>query len=434
MTDSTGQKPTAWSSERAFVLAMASAAVGLGNIWRFPYLVGDNGGAAFVLAYLVAVLALGLPLMTMELAAGTDAQGGVVRAFREVNARAAWFGWLVVGLTLVILSYYLVVTGWTLGYAVDSVRGDLRTFDDFTDGVGPVAFFGVALALTALVVFRGVGLIERLSRIVMPVLLAVILLLAAYGLTLDGRSDALRFLFSPEFSDLASPQLWVLAFGQAFYSLAVGQGYLMTYGRSLPEQANLPRAAATVMVVESGIALVAGLMIFPIVFSFDLDPAEGTDLAFTTLPVAFDDMAVGGVLAVVFFTLFSVAAIGSCIAGMKVIKTALVEEFRLRESGATLAAVGLLLPVGLLSAVSFTPLEVELFGQPALEFVDLVTANQVVIVSGLLGGAVISWSVPRDALLRHFPGRYRVFGVKAIRAVRYLWVVVLVILLASALV
>jgi neurotransmitter:Na+ symporter, NSS family len=422
-----------WSSERAFVLAMAAAAVGLGNIWRFPYMAGENGGAAFIVAYLVAVLALGLPLMLVELGAGSLAQGGVVRTFRAVHPRAGAFGWFVLSLTVVILSYYLVVTGWTLGYAVDSVRGDLRTFDSFTDGAGPVAMFGAALAVSAVVAFRGVALIERLSRLLMPLLVLVILGLAGYGLTMDGREEALGFLFSPDFTDFTSPRLWVLAFGQAFYSLAIGQGYLMTYGSSLPEGVNLPRAATAVTAIETGIALVAGLMIFPIVFSFGMDPSEGTELAFSTLPLAFDDMAVGPVLAVVFFSLFFLAAISSCIASMKVIKTTLVEELRLDDIRAVLVAVGLLLPLGLLSAVSFTPFEVEFLGRPFLEFMDVMTANQVVILSGLVGGALLSWFTPRQVILNFFPERLRILGLHTVRAVRYLWLGVLVVLVASML-
>jgi neurotransmitter:Na+ symporter, NSS family len=148
-----------WSSEKAFVFAMAAAAVGLGNIWRFPYMAGENGGAAFIMAYLVAVLVIGLPIMLVEISAGRVEKGGVVKTFRTVNRRAGWFGWLVVGLTLVILSYYMVITGWTLGFALDSLSGSLRSFDDFTSSGEPLLYFGVVAVITALVAYRGVRLI-----------------------------------------------------------------------------------------------------------------------------------------------------------------------------------------------------------------------------------------------------------------------------------
>lgn len=420
-----------WSSEKAFVLATAAAAVGLGNIWRFPYIAGENGGAAFILAYLVAVIVIGLPLMLVEISAGRLERGGVVKTFRSVNKRTAWFGWLVAALTLIILSYYLVITGWTLGFAIDSLSGSLTSFDEFTNGYKPLFYFFAALGITAGVALRGVKLIELTSRMLMPVLLLVILFLAGYGLTLPGSSEALSFLFSPDFSEFTNPVLWALAFGQAFYSLAIGQGYLMTYGSFLPKKINLPRATATVAGIETGIALIAGLMIFPIVFTFGLSPDEGTELAFSTLPLAFGSLAIGSILAMVFFWLFFLAAISSCIASMQVIKTTMREELNISNARAVGLAVLLLLPLGILSAFSFTPMEIELFGRPFLQFMDMVTANQIVILSGLIGGAIISWSIPKRSVERLFPRRYRHFAWHVVTATRYLWIGVLLILAAS---
>ncbi len=426
-------KHTKWSSERGFVLAMIAAAVGLGNLWRFPYIAGENGGAAFIIAYLVAVVAMGLPLMLIEISAGRGEKGGVVKTFRAVHKKAAWFGWFVVALTLVILSYYLVVTGWTLGFAVDSLDGKIGSFSDFTSGVKPLLYFGIVLLISAAVVLRGVGLIEVLSRYMMPVFLLMILFLTGYSLTMAGTPEALAFLFSPDFSALASPTLWALAFGQAFYSLAIGQGYLMTYGSSLPKKVNLPRATGTIAGVETTVALMAGLMIFPIVFTFGLNPAEGTELAFTTLPLAFGNIVIGSVLAVLFFWLFFLAAISSCIASMLVIQTAIKEELHLDHGKAVIVALLVLLPLGILSALSFTPMEVSVFGRPFLEFMDMLTANQVVIISGLAGGAIISWSIPRHIIVNLFANKYRALASHTLLATRYLWVVVLIVLIASLL-
>lgn len=423
-----------WSSEKAFVFAMAAAAVGLGNIWRFPYVAGANGGAAFIIAYLIAIIAIGLPLMLVEISAGRIEKGGVVKTFRTVNKHAAWFGWLVVTLTLVILSYYLVITGWTLGYAVDSLSGSIRPFSQFTDSAEPLLYFGIVTAVTALVAFRGVRLIELTSRMLMPVLLLLILFLTGYSLTLGGASEALSFLFAPDFSAFTSPKLWALAFGQAFYSLAIGQGYLMTYGSYMPKRINIPRATATVAGVETGVALIAGLMIFPIVFTFGLNPAEGTELAFTTLPLAFGNISIGPLLAIVFFWLFFLAAISSCIASMLVIKTAIREELRLTNGWSVIAGFLLLMPLGLLSALSFTPLEFSVMGRPFLEVMDLFTANQVVILSGLIGGAIISWSIPRHRIINLFADKRRAMAAHTIVAARYLWLAVLAILAGSLLV
>lgn len=420
-----------WSSEKAFVLATAAAAIGLGNIWRFPYIAGENGGAAFIIAYIVAVVVIGLPIMLVEISAGKIENGGVVKTFRALNKKAAIFGWAVILLTMLIMSYYLVITGWTLGYAVDSLSGSVQTFDQFTSGSAPLFYFGAVMLITAFAVFKGVKFIEVLSRYLVPVLLIVILALTAYSLTLPGAGEALAFLFRPDFTAFASPSLWALAFGQAFYSLAIGQGYLLTYGSYVPEKTNLPRATGIIAGVETSVALIAGLMIFPIIFTFGLNPSQGTELAFVALPLAFGDISFGAILAIAFFWLFFLAAISSCIAGMEVVKNAMQEEMRLNKVWATVAAFLPIFPLGVLSALSFTPLQVEVLGRPLLELLDILTANQVVIVSGLVGGAIISWSIPRQNFVNLFANRYRALASHVVIATRYLWIVVLGVLLLS---
>lgn len=420
-----------WSSERAFVLATAAAAVGLGNVWRFPYMAGENGGAAFILAYIVAVLTLGIPLMIMEISAGRIERGSPVKTFRALYRPAQWFGWLVVGLTMLIMSYYLVITGWTLGYAVDSLRGTIQPFDEFTAGFASIWYFLAVVIITALVVARGVKLIELLSKIMMPLFVLIILFLTGYSLTLPGAGEALSFLFTPDFSSFLSPTLWVLAFGQAFYSLAIGQGYLITYGSFVPDHVDLPRATGIVAIFETIVALIAGLMIFPLVFTFGLNPEQGADLAFSTLPLAFANIPFGSTLAIAFFWLFFLAAVSSCIAGMEVIKTALREELRLTQTWATVAAFMPILPLGLLAALSFTSVEFVVLGRPFLEVLDIFAANQIVILLGLIGGAIIAWRIPRQTVVNSFSNRYRHYAKHVILATKYLWVIVVGILLLS---
>lgn len=421
-----------WSSERAFIFATAAAAVGLGNVWRFPYLAGENGGGAFILAYIFAVLVIGIPLMIVEIGAGKAEQGGAIKTFRKINRRfGGIFGWLVVGITMIIMSYYLVITGWTLGYAIDSLTGSIRTFPEFISDYRTLLFFAGSVLITAFIVAKGVKMIEVLSTIMMPLFLLIILFLTGYSLTLDGAGQAAKFLLSPDFSTLLSPQLWVLAFGQAFYSLAIGQGYLVTYGSFMPEKTNLPRAVSTVAIFETMIAIIAGFMIFPIVFSFGLDPAHGSDLAFTTLPIAFANIPFGGILAALFFWLFFLAAISSCVAGMQVIKTAMREELRLTHNWATIAAFLPILPFGVMAALSFSPANFSFLGRPFLEVLDLFAANQIVIILGLIGGALISWNISVNEITNMFRNRYRAFISHTVIATRYLWIVVFGILLLS---
>lgn len=423
-----------WSSEKAFILATAAAAVGLGNVWRFPYIAGENGGAVFIIAYLIAIVTLGIPLMIMEISAGRVERGSPVKTFRSLHPWAGSFGWLVVGLTMLIMSYYLVITGWTMGYAIDSLTGNIKSFGDFTAGFSSIYYFLIVSLITALVVARGVKLIELLSKIMMPLFLLVILFLTGYSLTLSGAGEAISFLFTPDFSSFLSPTLWVLAFGQAFYSLAIGQGYLITYGSFLPEKTNLPRATGAIAGIETTVALIAGLMIFPLVFTFGLQPDQGADLAFTTLPLVFANVPFGTVLAIAFFWLFFLAALSSSIAGMEVVKTTLREELRLTQGWATIAAFLPILPLGILAALSFTPAEFTLFNRPFLEVLDMFAANQVVIILGLLGGAIIAWTIPRHMVVNGFSNRFRPYAAHVITTTKYLWIFVVAVLLLSFLI
>ncbi len=425
------QQRAKWSSERAFVFSTAAAAVGLGNLWRFPYMAGDNGGAAFIIAYLIAAVILGFPIMVLEIGVGRAAQGSPVRTFRRYHRLAPLFGWVVVGLTGIILSYYLVITGWTLGYAARSVTGRLVGFEEFTAGYISLWLFFVVAIVAAGVLVRGVEGIEKTTTVLMPVLIVIVIGLAAFGLTQAGAGEAMRFMFSPDFGALASPSMWLFAFGQAFYSLAVGQGYLITYGSHLPDKVNLPRAAGSVAVIETAIALLAGLMIFPMVFTVGLAPDEGSELAFNTLPRVFEVIPGGAVLGAVFFVLFFLAALSSCIAGLKVVVTAVKEEFALSQARAVVATIVPVVVLGVPSALSFTPVQLSLAGRPFLEVVDLFAATQIVVASGIIGGALISWLVPRERLVEKMGVTHEGAAWWMITAARYLPIPVLILLLVT---
>ncbi|MEX0930278.1 MAG: sodium-dependent transporter [Candidatus Paceibacterota bacterium] len=427
-----GEHRTQWSSERAFVYATIAAAVGLGNIWRFPYLAGENGGAAFVIAYLIAVFFLGLPLMMIELSAGRIERGSPVRTFRRIFRPAGWFGWLVVGLTLLIMSYYLVVTGWTLAYAIGSSSSNgVKPFSEFLSGYDSLYYFMIVAGLTALIVRIGIRAIELLSRLMMPFLAIVVLSITLYSLTLPGAGQAVMFLFNPDFAAFASPSLWLIAFGQAFYSLAVGQGYLITYGSFLPAKTKIPRATIFVALVETSFAIIAGLMIFPLVFTVGIDPAEGTRLAFEALPHAFSFISYGSLLAILFFWLFFLAAFSSCVAGMEVVKTAFKEEWRISSQHATFISFLLIFPLGTLAALSFSPLKLTLAGRPFLEVLDLFAANQIVVVCALVGGAIITWLLPRATLVDNLGTEWKSSAWWTITVIRYLPIAALILSLLT---
>ena len=382
-----------WSSERAFVFSMAAAAVGLGNLWRFPYMVGENDGAAFILAYLIALIVIVLPIMMLEVSAGRLAQGSTVHTFAQVNRFGRFFGWCVVALTAGITSYYLVITGWTLGYAVDAVRDELSVFSDFSDGYASLYYFLAILALVSLVLLRGLAAIEAFSKLLMPLLLLVIVGLVFTASRMEGWNEASRFLLQADFSAWRNPELWMMAFGQGFYTLAIGQGYLVTYGSYIPRKAHVPRACLVVGVTETTVALLAGWMIFPFVFSYGMDPGEGSQLAFSTLPRVFEDMRWGFPVAIAFFVLFFLAAFSSSLAGLKVVISAVAEEFRISHASAVgIVALGMLL-LGIPSALSFTPLELTIAGTPFLDWLDQVVGGQLVLVSGIVGAGFFCWLV-----------------------------------------
>ncbi|MHA7816012.1 MAG: sodium-dependent transporter [Pseudohaliea sp.] len=383
-----------WSSEPAFIASMAAAAVGLGNLWRFPYIMGENGGGAFVVAYLTALIVVVMPIMILEVAAGRLSKGSTVGTYRQVNRFGTAYGWFVVLVTTAITSYYLVITGWTLGYTVEALRGDVRVFEQFSAGFNSLWYFLATTALAAAVLLRGVRAIETLSKLLMPALLALVLFLVSRAAQTPGWGEARDFFFQVDWARLLDGKLWGFAFGQAFYTLAIGQGYLVTYGSFIPRKTHLPRACLVVAGVETSVALLAGWMIFPYVFSFGMAPDQGSALAFETLPRVFERQAGGGLLAVLFFALFFAAAFSSSLAGLKVIIAAVAEEFRLREKSAVLAVAVLMALLGSASALSFTPLQLTLGGEPVLDAVDRVAGGDVIIFSGLTGAALLCWFIP----------------------------------------
>lgn len=397
-----------WSGRAAFVLATVASAVGLGNIWRFSYVAGENGGGAFLLAYLAAVAVLGLPLMVAEFALGRRARADIVSAyaFEMRSSRWAWAGWLAVGSALLILSYYAVIAGWAWRYFGTYLTGaDIGSgretvaahFAGFLASPQTVAWQLLVLALATAAVIAGVRSgIERVARAVMPLLAIIVIGLAAYSLTLGGARAGLAFLFAPDLAALARPQVWLAAFGQAFFSLGVGVGTLATYGSYAPGEAGLARSALLVAGIDTSFALVAGLAIFPAVFAFGLDPAHGPALAFVTLPQVFAVMPAGAWVGLAFFALLAFAALSPTIALIEVPVAALMKARGWSRRRTALAASGAAFVAGLPSALSdsalaaFRPL-----GVGVLEAIDRLASNLLLPSGGLCVALAVGWAWPR---------------------------------------
>ena len=428
-----------WTSQRAFIISSVAAAVGLGNLWRFPYMMGENGGGTFVLCYLLCILAVGLPLFTLETTAGSLTDRGPVGVFRRINGRyGSWIGWFIVAVAVALMSYYLVITGWTLGYLVDSIRGDLRPFEDFTSGFSSVWYFITVGVLVFLVLRRGTGSIEVLSKVLMPALMVMVALLAIYSLTLSGSEDAMAFYTSFDLALFLDPQTWRMAAGQAFFSLGVGTGVLITYGSYIPRNVNILASSAAVAVTNSAISLTAGVAVFSIIYTFGIAPDTGTHLSFAAFPKVFDELPGGRVLAPIFFGSLFVAAFSSSYSLLAVAVAPLRYELGLSDNSAALIATGTILALGIPSALSFTPVELSILGRPFLEWADQIVGSGVVVLAGFAGAALIAWMLPRRAMVEEMTSGWRQAGLMrllpygAIEVGRYLPVVALLVLVVTA--
>jgi len=392
-------------------MAAAGSAVGLGNIWKFPYVTGENGGGAFLLIYLACILALGVPLIMAELAVGRGARRNPVGAFRAL-AGGAWplVGMLGIFTGFIILSFYIVVAGWTLAYVVFTASGQLtstdpqalgQAFGGFISGsylpIGCAALFMIA---TAGVVIGGISNgIERVSKLLMPLLFVLLIVLVFRVITLPGAAQGLNFYLLPDWSRV-SADTFTAAIGQAFFSLSLGMGALLTYGSYLHEQQHLPRSSLSVAGLDTGIAILAGFMILPAVFAFGFNPESGPKLAFITLPAVFASMPAGVIFGVIFFLLLTVAALTSAVSLLEVVVTYLIDEWYLTRRRATIIAALVCFAVGIPSALSQGASEAFVInGVPFLDWMVKLT-DFLLPLGGMLTALCVGWIIgPRAVTL-----------------------------------
>jgi len=395
-----------WTSQRAYILASIAGVIGLGNIWRFPYMAGQNGGGTFVLAYAICIFAIGVPLTVLEASAGKYVGRGPVGLFRRINSRwGPWAGWFLVVMIIAIMSYYLVVTGWTLGYAVDAIRADLKPFSEFTAGFASLWFFLLAAALSFVVLLRGIGGLERMGKIMLPLLVVTVGGLAIYSQTLSGAGEAREFYFSFDLERFLEPKTWQMAAGQAFYSLAIGQGFLITYGSYIPRSVNIVNSSAAIAATNAVISITSGLMVFAIVFTFGIAPDTGSQLSFTAFPKIFGGVPGGLFIGIAFYILLFMAAFTSCVGGLAVVLAPIRDEFHMSRRRAALIVVAIVTALGIPSALSFTSMGLTIGGKPFLDVMDQITGSGVVVAAGIVGAALIAWLLPRAHLFKAMNAR-----------------------------
>lgn len=415
-----------WSTRMAFVLAVTGSAVGLGNIWKFPYIAGQNGGGAFVLVYLACVLLIGMPVMMSEILIGRRGRRNPVATMgllgeEEGNSRH----WRLVGgmgvvAGILILSYYSVIAGWTLAYILKSALGTFANatseavggaFDSFVGDWRRVAFaHTLFMALTVFVVARGVerGL-EQAVRFMVPALLALMLVLLGYSITSGSFGAGVSFMFTPDFGALSWESV-LAALGQAFFTLSIGMGAVMAYGAYLPQETSITGASGWVVVADTAIAMLAGLVIFPLVFANGLDPADGPGLVFFTLPLAFGQMPAGTIFATIFFVLLTFAAWTSAIALMEPAVAWVVERFHRTRGQAALIIGGLIWVFGFGTVLSFSALSDFTFYKGTIfENIDHLTSNVMLPLGGVFITIFAAWVMCRNSSAEELGGAGAVY-------------------------
>lgn len=409
-------KRDSFGSRFGALVAMAGSAVGLGNLWRFPYLVGENGGAAFIIVYIVMVFLLCLPIFISEFVVGRRSQKNAFAAFRDLSGGSAWkwVGLFTIIVPLIVLSYYSVIGGWSVDYLLKSVtfsftggesQASMNTlFSDFVSSTwAPLIMHTLFLLATTLIVVVGIkDGIEKFSKIMMPLLFFIVIGIAVYSLTLPGAGKGLDYLFKPDFSKVDG-NTFAAALGQAFFSLSLGFGTIMTYASYVDKKENALFQSTATAVSDLTFALIAGVAIMPAVFAFGLDPQSGPGLVFETLPFVFSQMPAGGVIAIAFFVALLVAALTSSISMLEVAVAYLVEEKGFKRTGACGLLFVLCWVVGALCSLSFGPLSgVKIAGQSIFDFFDSSSSNILMTLGSLLTVLFVGWRLKKTDVYDEF--------------------------------
>lgn len=408
-----------WSSKWGFLLAAVGFAVGMGNIWRFPNVLGQNGGSAFLFLYLGCALGIGLPLLITELTIGrrgrSSAPGSLVAVAKEVGRSPRWGGVGSLGIfcAFIILSYYTVISGWTLDYFVRAARGALQD----VDATESAAMFSGLLQNPWLLIFwntvvhmmifyvirQGVqsGL-ERAVKILMPALFVTLIVMVIYGSIAGDMAATIKYLLEPDFSKVTFSTA-MAAIGQAFFSIGIGMGSLIVFGAYLPEDYSIPRSATAIIFLDTGVALLAGFAIFPLVFQYGLEPTSGAGLIFETLPLAFGQMPGGQMFGAIFFMLLISAALSSCLGLAEGCVNWVDEKWGVKREKGILMIIGATWLVGILSILSlgawsgFYPLDFipGYAGMGIFDALDHLAANNLLLVGGMLLSIFFGWLVPK---------------------------------------
>lgn len=437
-----------FGSRFGVLVAMAGSAVGLGNFWRFPYLMGEHGGAAFVLVYIIFALLLCMPIFIAEFLMGRRSQQNSCSTFYALSGKKIWkrLGFITVLTPFVILSYYCVVGGWSLYYLFKAIALDFTShtsqesistmFTTFVSSVyEPFLCHAAFLVIVAVIVAKGVkGGIEKFSKLMMPALFVLVIIMAFYSISLPGAEGGIEYMFKADFSKL-DKQMYLDALGQAFFSMTVGGGVIMTYGSYVSKKENILTQSIATTISDLIFAIIAGLVIIPAVFAFGVDPQSGPGLVFETLPFIFSQMPGGVVVAIFFFIALLLAAVTSAISLMEVPVTYVADEMKMSRKSACVVLTFIIWFIGALCSLSFGPLsDVKIFGRTFFDFFDFFSSNILLTVSSLLIVLFVGWVMKRSDVYQEFTNNEaKSLNVKMFRlfyiVIRYVAPIVVVFLL-----
>ena len=408
-----GEERELFSSSFGLLAAAVGSAIGLGNIWRFPTITGQNGGAAFLIIYLVIVAVIGLPIMITEFVIGRAGRKDAIGSFRALSPKGPWFASGVLGVlaAFFILSFYGVVAGWTLEYifkaATNSFAGQsgeqiTNMFVDFiSDPVKPIIWQVIFMGITAAAVGTGVkDGIEKVAKVLVPLLLVIIVILDIQALTLPGGKAGFEFLFKPDWSQVTWNTV-LAALGHAFFSLSLGMGIMVTYGSYIDKKENLGKMALQVSLGDTLIALLAGIAIFPAVFSFGIEPTSGAGLVFMSLPNVFPQMPGGYIFGVLFFVLLALAALTSTISLLEAVVAYLVDSHNVKRMLATIISTVSIIAVGMIASLSNGILGHIKLGKAEeniFDFIDSTTANYFLTFAALISVIFLGWFLDKEVV------------------------------------
>ena len=445
-------KRDSFGSRFGALVAMAGSAVGLGNLWRFPYLVGENGGAAFIIVYVILSFAICLPIFVSEFVIGRRSQKNAYSAFRDLSGGSAWrwVGLFTIIVPLIVLSYYSVIGGWSIEYLLKSItfsftggesQSALSTmFSDFVSSAwGPLLGHTGFLLLTTLIVMVGIkDGIEKFSKVMMPMLFFIVIGIAIYSMTLPGAKAGLDYLFNPDFSKINGKAI-AAALGQAFFSLSLGFGTIMTYASYVDKKENPLFQSVATASSDLMFALVAGMAIMPAVFAFGISPQTGPGLVFETLPYVFGQMPAGGFIAILFFLALLVAAVTSSISMLEVAVAYLVEEKKISRIWACMILFSICWVVGAVCSLSFGPLShLKIDGGNIFDFFDNLSSNILMTLGSLLTVLFVGWRLKKTDVYDEFTNggtlstNARIFGVLWF-LIRYICPLAIILIFVSGL-